>query len=91
MQVEVPIQKQQRVTVTAKILKFPYARSIMPSPLDKINMLEIRLGELELSISITQRDLDICKKCLTDDLKEMSEVIKQLAKLRGINAQGKTI
>tara|TARA_B100001971_G_C18046292_1_gene460397 strand:+ start:263 stop:481 length:219 start_codon:yes stop_codon:yes gene_type:complete len=72
--------------VTAKILKFPYARSIMPSPLDKINMLEIRLGELELSISTTQRDLDICKKCLTDDLKEMSEVIKQLAKLRGMNA-----
>ena len=33
-----------------------------------------------------QRDLDICKKCLTDDLKEMSEVIKQLAKLRGMNA-----
>ncbi len=58
----------------------------MPSPLDKINMLEIRLGELELSISITQRDLDICEKCLTDDLKEMSEVIKQLAKLRGMNA-----
>jgi len=49
-------------------------------------MLEIRLGELELSISTTQRDLDICKKCLTDDLKEMSEVIKQLAKLRGVNA-----
>ena len=58
----------------------------MPSPLDKINMLEIRLGELELSISTTQRDLDICKKCLTDDLKEMSEIIKKLAKLRGVNA-----
>ena len=58
----------------------------MPSPLDKINMLEIRLGELEISIAYTQRDLDICKKCLTDDLKEMSEVIKQLAKLRGMNA-----
>tara|TARA_B100000929_G_scaffold216683_1_gene173383 strand:- start:2471 stop:2689 length:219 start_codon:yes stop_codon:yes gene_type:complete len=72
--------------VTAKILKFPYARSIMPSPLDKINMLEIRLGELEISIAYTQRDLDICKKCLTDDLKEMSEIIKELAKLRGIDA-----
>ena len=89
--VESLLQKQWHVIVTAKILKFPYARSIMPSPLDKINMLEIRLGELEISIAYTQRDLDICKKCLTDDLKEMSEVIKQLAKLRGMNAQGKTV
>ena len=72
--------------MTAKILQFPYTKSINLSPLDKINILEIRLGELELNIAVTQRDLEICKRCLNDDINEMSELIKELAKLRGLNA-----
>jgi len=71
--------------VTGKILQFPVRRALV-SPLAQINILESRLGELEAETALCIRDKQFIDKCLTENKVEMLGVIKELAKLRRIDA-----
>ena len=69
----------------AKILQFPVKRALV-SPLAQINILESRLGELETETALCTRDMEFIEKVLSENEAEMVGVIKELAKLRRINA-----
>ena len=69
----------------AKILQFPVKRALV-SPLAQINILESRLGELESEIALCTRDKVFINKVLSENEAEMLGVIRELAKLRRINA-----
>ena len=69
----------------AKILQFPVRRRLV-SPLAQINILESRLGELEAESALCLRDKEFINKCLSENEAEMIGIIKELAKLRRINA-----
>ena len=71
--------------MTSNILQFPTKRRLA-SPLAQINMLESRLGELEAEIALCTRDKDFIEKVLSENEAEMIGIIKELAKLRRINA-----
>ena len=71
--------------MTSKILQFPTKRRLA-SPLAQINMLESRLGELETEIALCTRDKDFIEKVLSENEAEMIGIIKELAKLRRIDA-----
>jgi len=71
--------------VTSKILQFPVKRALI-SPLAQINILESRLGELETETALCTRDMEFIEKVLSENEAEMVGVIKELAKLRRINA-----
>ena len=71
--------------MTGKILQFPVRRALV-SPLAQINILESRLGELEAETALCIRDKQFIDKCLTENKVEMLGVIKELAKLRRIDA-----
>ena len=71
--------------MTSNILQFPTKRRLT-SPLAQINMLESRLGELEAEIALCTRDKDFIEKVLSENEAEMIGIIKELAKLRRINA-----
>ena len=73
------------MTVTGKILQFPTKRRLT-SPLAQINTLEFRLGELEAESALCLRDKEFINKCLSENEAEMIGIIKELAKLRRINA-----
>ena len=69
----------------AKILQFPVKRALI-SPLAQINILESRLGELESEIALCTRDKHFIDKVLSENEAEMLGVIKELAKLRRLDA-----
>ena len=71
--------------MTSKILQFPTKRRLT-SPLAQINTLEFRLGELEAESALCLRDKEFINKCLSENEAEMIGIIKELAKLRRINA-----
>ena len=71
--------------MTGKILQFPVKRALI-SPLAQINILESRLGELESEIALCTRDKVFIDKVLSENEAEMLGVIRELAKLRRINA-----
>ena len=71
--------------MTSNILQFPTKRRLA-SPLAQINMLESRLGELEAEIALCTRDKVFIEKVLSENEAEMIGVIKELAKLRRIDA-----
>jgi len=71
--------------VTSKILQFPTKRRLA-SPLAQINSLEFRLGELEAESALCLRDKEFINKCLSENEAEMMGIVKELAKLRRINA-----
>ena len=71
--------------MTGKILQFPVRRALV-SQLAQINILESRLGELEAETALCIRDKQFIDKCLTENKVEMLGVIKELAKLRRIDA-----
>ena len=73
------------MTVTGKILQFPIKRRLV-SPLAQINILESRLGELEAENALCLRDKEFINKCLSENEAEMMGIVKELAKLRRINA-----
>ena len=73
------------MTVTGKILQFPTKRRLI-SPLAQINTLEFRLGELEAESALCLRDKEFINKCLSENEAEMMGIVKELAKLRRINA-----
>ena len=73
------------MTMTGKILRFPTKRRLA-SPLAQINTLEFRLGELEAESALCLRDKEFINKCLSENEAEMIGIIKELAKLRRINA-----
>ena len=73
------------MTVTGKILQFPVKRALA-SPLAQINTLESRLGELEAESALCFRDREFINKCLSENEAEMIGIIKELAKLRRIDA-----
>ena len=86
------IRKQQVaiVNIKGKILEFPTKKRLM-SPLAQINTLEFRLGELEAENALCLRDRDFINKCLSENEAEMMGIVKELAILRRINAQSKTM
>jgi len=71
--------------VTSNILQFPTKRRLV-SPLAQINILESKLGELEAETALCLRDREFINKCLSENEIEMLSIIKELAKLRRINA-----
>ena len=71
--------------MNGKILQFPVKRRLV-SPLAQINILESRLGELEAEIALCTRDKHFIDKVLSENEAEMLGVIKELAKLRRIDA-----
>ena len=71
--------------MTSNILQFPTKRRLT-SPLAQINMLESRLGELEAEIALCTRDKDFIEKVLSENEAEMIGVIKELARLRRLDA-----
>ena len=71
--------------MTSNILQFPTKRRLV-SPLAQINILESRLGELEAETALCLRDREFINKCLSENEAEMLGIIKELAKLRRINA-----
>ena len=71
--------------MTSNILQFPTKRRIA-SPLAQINMLESRLGELETETALCTRDMEFIEKVLSENEAEMIGIIKELARLRRINA-----
>ena len=71
--------------MTGKILQFPVKRAQV-SPLAQINILESRLGELESEIALCTRDKHFIEKVLSENEAEMIGIVKELAKLRRINA-----
>ena len=71
--------------MTSNILQFPIKRRLV-SPLAQINILESRLGELEAETALCLRDREFINKCLSENETEMLSIIKELAKLRRINA-----
>ena len=85
-------QKQQVaiVNIKGKILEFPTKKRLM-SPLAQINTLEFRLGELEAENALCLRDKEFINKCLSENEAEMMGIVKELAILRRINAQSKTM
>ena len=71
--------------MNGKILQFPVKRRLV-SPLAQINILESRLGELEAETALCLRDKEFVNKCLNENEAEMIGIVKELAKLRRINA-----
>ena len=71
--------------MTSNILQFPIKRRLV-SPLAQINILESKLGELEAETALCLRDREFINKCLSENETEMLSIIKELAKLRRINA-----
>ena len=71
--------------MTSNILQFPTKRRLI-SPLAQINALEFRLGELEAETALCLRDKEFVNKCLSENEAEMIGIVKELAKLRRINA-----
>ena len=71
--------------MTSNVLQFPIKRGRV-SPLAQINMLESRLGELEAEIALCTRDKLFIEKVLSENEAEMIGVIKELAKLRRLDA-----
>ena len=71
--------------MTSNILQFPTKRRLV-SPLAQINILESRLGELEAESALCFRDREFINKCLSENEAEMIGIIKELAKLRRIDA-----
>ena len=71
--------------MTSNILQFPTKRRLV-SPLAQINILESKLGELEAETALCLRDREFINKCLSENETEMLSIIKELAKLRRINA-----
>ena len=71
--------------MTSNILQFPTKRRLI-SPLAQINILESRLGELEAETALCLRDKEFVNKCLSENEAEMIGIVKELAKLRRINA-----
>ena len=71
--------------MTSNILQFPTKRRLV-SPLAQINILESKLGELEAETALCLRDREFINKCLSENEIEMLSIIKELAKLRRINA-----
>ena len=71
--------------MTSNILQFPTKRRLT-SPLAQINMLESRLGELEAEIALCTRDKDFIEKVLSEYGAKLIGIIKELVKLRRINA-----
>ena len=69
----------------ANILQFPTKRRLA-SPLAQINILESRLGELEAESALCLRDKEFINKCLNENDAEMMGIVKELAKLRRIDA-----
>ena len=71
--------------MTSNVLQFPIKRGRV-SPLAQINMLESRLGELEAESALCLRDKEFINKCLSENDAEMMGIVKELAKLRRIDA-----
>ena len=71
--------------MNGKILQFPVKRRLV-SPLAQINILESRLGELESEIALCTRDKHFIDKVLRENIAEMKGIVKELAKLRRIDA-----
>ena len=71
--------------MSGKVLQFPTKRRLV-SPLAQINILESKLGELEAETALCLRDREFINKCLSENEIEMLSIIKELAKLRRINA-----
>ena len=66
------------------ILQFPVKRGRV-SPLAQINILEHRLGELEVEIALCLKDKAFVNQCLRENEAEMKDIVKELTILRRIN------
>ena len=63
------------------VLQFPIKRGRV-SPLAQINILEHRLGELEVEIALCLKDRAFVDQCLKENEAEMRNIVKKLAILR---------
>lgn len=66
-----------------KILQFPSDGIKVDNPLARKHALEKRFGELEERSNDMKQDMDYLAQCLSEDVQEMSEILKELAELGG--------
>ena len=69
-----------------KLLKFPdsyYKGQFIDRSAIRITALEKRLGTIEQRISNYQDDMNFINSCMEEDEHEMSELLKELAQIKG--------